>query len=71
MRPLSRTMIWSAWRMEEVRCETITTVGRSGSARSALRSAASVAKSSADALSSRIRISGLLTSARAIVSLWR
>src|SRR5699024_2544097 len=35
------------------------------------RSAASVAKSRADALSSRIRMPGLPTSARAIVSLWR
>ena len=54
-----------------VRWEMITTAGCHGSSRSARRSAASVAKSSADALSSRIRSSGRLTSARAMVSLCR
>ena len=55
-------------RMDDTRCEISTTVGFHGSRASALRSAASVAKSSAEALSSRMRSSGLRTSARAMVS---
>lgn len=39
----SSTTIWSAWRMEEVRWETMNTVGLSGNARSAWRSFKSVA----------------------------
>ena len=54
--------------MEDTRCEISTTVGFHGRCASALRSAASVAKSSAEALSSRMRMAGLRTSARAIVS---
>lgn len=47
------------------------TVGFVSISRIDLRSAASVAKSSAEALSSSISISGFLTSARAMVNLWR
>ena len=68
MRPSSSTTILSACRMDDTRCEISTTVGFHGSRASALRSAASVAKSSAEALSSRMRSSGLRTSARAMVS---
>ena len=67
--PSSRTIILSAVRIDDVRCETMKTVGLYGRFLRAFLRAASVAKSSADALSSRISISGRLTSARAIVSL--
>ena len=53
--------------MEAALWETMNTVGFSFIPRMALLSAASVAKSSADALSSKMRILGLLTSALAIV----
>ena len=52
--------------LDDVRCETMKTVGLYGRFLRAFLRAASVAKSSADALSSRMSISGRLTSARAL-----
>ena len=69
--PSSSTMMVSAYRMEEARWDTMNTVGPPSISRMARRSLASVAKSKALALSSRMRISGLRTKARAMVSRWR
>ncbi len=65
--PSSSTIIISACFMEAVRCDTINTVGLLWMFLSAALSFASVAKSSADELSSSIRISAFFVSARAIV----
>ena len=60
-------MILSAYIMDAALCDTINTVALFSISRIAIRSFASVAKSSAEALSSKIRISGFFTTARAIV----
>ena len=71
MWPSSSTMIRSAcWRLA-ARWLTMNTVMLPGKAAMALRKAASVAKSRALALSSKIRMSGFATRARAMVRRWR